>query len=91
MTRAVATTTVFVVVLVVATSVLAQDRTRVDLYDKENRHQGAVIVDEKNGRIDTYTPSGKHSGYGVIRQDGRVDLYNVDGKRKGSAASKPRR
>lgn len=78
--------------LLLATPALAQDRTRVDLFDKEGRREGYVIVDEKTGRIDTYDKSSKRTGYGVVQPDGRVDLYRKDGSRAGSATtSKPKR
>ena len=78
-------------VLIVGAPAFAQDRTRVEVYDKESRRQESVVIDEKNSRVDTYDKGSKHTGYGVIRQDGRVDLYDVDGSRKGSVTTKGRR
>lgn len=77
--------------LLLATPALAQDRTRVDLYDVKSARKGYATIDEKTGRIDTYDASSRRTGYGVIQPDGRVDLYRLDGSRAGSAVKERRR
>lgn len=78
--------------LLLATPALAQDRTRVDLFDKNSERRGYAIVDEKTGRIDTYDKNSNRTGWGKVALDGKVDLYRPDGSRAGSAtATKPRR
>ena len=65
---------------------LGQDRTHVELFNKQSRHDGHVILDPGGGRIDTYDRESRRTGYGVMRPDGRVELYHPDGTR---AASSP--
>ena len=69
---------------------LAQDRTRVDLYDKESNRRGYVTVDEKTGRLDTYDKESRRTGYGVVQSDGRVDPYRPDGSRASRGRSEKR-
>lgn len=80
------------VLLLLAAPALAQDRTRVDLFDKNSRREGYAVIDERRGTIDTYDTESRRTGYGVIRPDGRVDFYRPDGKRAGAGVeSRPRR
>jgi hypothetical protein len=84
--------TMVLLALALAAPAFAQDKARVDLYDKHSNRRGYAIVDEKTGRVDTYDKESNRTGYGVVRPDGRVDRYRPDGERAGSAAtSKPRR
>ena len=79
------------VVLFLATPALAQDRTRVDLYDAQSRREGYAILDRESGRVDTYDKDSKRTGYGKVAPDGRVDRYRLDGSREGSAVTKPKK
>jgi len=77
-------------VLVVAAPVPAQERTRVDLFDKESSRRGYAIIDHAAGRIDTYDKDSRRTGYGVVQADGRVDRYAPDGRRLGTTTPIPR-
>jgi hypothetical protein len=83
------------VLLLFAPPALAQDRTRVDLYDKNSARQGYAVIDRDSGRIDTYDKDSRRIGYGVVRPDGRLDMYKLDGTREESitprSTPKPRR
>jgi hypothetical protein len=68
-----------------ATAAVAQNRARVDLYDKDSRRTGYAIVDRESGRIDTYDKDSRRTGYGIVQPDGRFDRYRTDGTREGSA------
>jgi len=79
-------------VLGFAAPALAQETTRVDLFDRDSNRRGYATIDEKTGRIDTFDKDSKRTGYGVIQPDGRVDRYRLDGSRAGSASpQKPKR
>lgn len=71
----------------VATSppAIAEERTRVDLYDASSRRTGYVIVDPKSGRVDTYDARSNRTGWGrVDEQTGTLDLYDLKGNRTGT-------
>lgn len=78
MTRA---TVVMVALLSLAAPAAAQDKTRVELFDRDSNRRGHATIDEKTGRIDIFDKSSRRTGYGVIQPDGRVDRYRLDGSR----------
>lgn len=77
--------------LLLAPAAVAQDRTRVDLYDARSRRQGYVIMDESSGRLDVYDTHSRRLGYGRIAPDGRLERFDRDGRREGAAIVPPRR
>jgi hypothetical protein len=44
---------------------LAQQQ-RIDLYDKQSRREGYVIINERQGRVDFYDARSRRLGYGTI-------------------------
>ena len=75
--------------LSIAPPAMAQDRTRVDLYDAKSRRQGYVIVDENSGRLDIYDNHSRRLGYGRVAPDERVERFDRHGRREGTAVVRP--
>jgi hypothetical protein len=77
--------------LLLAGPAVAQERTRVDLYDARSRRQGYVIIDDQSGRIDIYDSHSRRLGYGRLAPDGRMERFDLRGRREGTAVLPPRR
>lgn len=79
------------VVLLLAAPALAQDRTRVDLYDTGSRRQGYAIVDRETGRVDYFDQRSRRTGYGTVDpQTGRAERFDASGKRQTPTVLPPR-
>lgn len=61
----------------------AQERQRVDLYDKGSRRTGHAIINEEAGRVDFYDSKSRRTGYGKVEEGGRLELFDLKSRRVG--------
>jgi hypothetical protein len=80
---------VAITLLAAPAAAVAQDRTRVDLYDTQGRREGYAVIDRDSGRVDLYDRDSRRTGYGRIQPDGKVDLYDPRGGRRGVVQPTP--